>query len=124
MMKAGFIPDSISTDLHASSMNAGMKNMLDVMSKFLLMGESLDDVIKQSTWNPDKEIQVDDRVGSLSVGSPADVAVIRVDQGKFGFLDQLGVKVEGTQRLACEATLVNGKIEYDLNGRGGETFKN
>jgi dihydroorotase len=124
MMKAGFIPDSISTDLHASSMNAGMKNMLDVMSKFLVMGESLDDVIKQSTWNPAKEIHVDDRVGSLSVGSPADVAVIRVDQGKFGFLDQLGVKVEGTQRLACEATVVNGKIEYDLNGRGSETFKN
>jgi dihydroorotase len=124
MMKAGFIPDSISTDLHASSMNAGMKNMLDVMSKFLLMGESLDDVIKQSTWNPAKEIHVDDRVGSLSVGSPADVAVIRLDQGKFGFLDQLGVKVEGTQRLACEVTLVNGKIEYDLNGRGSETFKN
>jgi dihydroorotase len=124
MMKAGFVPDSISTDLHASSMNAGMKNMLDVMSKFLLMGESLDDVIKQSTWNPAKEIHVDDRVGSLSVGSPADVAVIRLDQGKFGFLDQLGVKVEGTQRLACEVTLVNGKIEYDLNGRGSETFKN
>jgi dihydroorotase len=124
MMKAGFIPDSISTDLHASSMNAGMKNMLDVMSKFLLMGESLDDVIKQSTWNPAKEIHVDDRVGSLSVGSPADVAVIRLDQGRFGFLDQLGVKVEGTQRLACEVTLVNGKIEYDLNGRGSETFKN
>ena len=95
MMKAGFIPDSISTDLHASSMNAGMKNMLDVMSKFLMMGESLDDVVKQSTWNPAKEIHVDDKVGSLSVGSPADVAVMRLDQGKFGFLDQVGVRVKG-----------------------------
>src|SRR5262245_29284544 len=58
LMKAGFVPDSISTDLHANSMNAGMKNMLDVMSKFLAMGMSLDDVVLRSTWNPAKEIQL------------------------------------------------------------------
>ncbi len=45
LMKAGFVPDSISTDLHTSSMNAGMKDMLNVMGKFLAMGMSLDDVI-------------------------------------------------------------------------------
>jgi dihydroorotase len=123
MMKAGFIPDSISTDLHASSMNAGMKNMLDVMSKFLMMGMTLDDVVVRSTWNPAKEIHVDDQVGSLAVGSRADIAVLRLDRGKFGFLDQLGVRVEGTERLACETTLVNGKVEFDLNGRAGEIFK-
>jgi dihydroorotase len=123
MMKAGFLPDSISTDLHTGSMNAGMKSMLDVMSKFLLMGMTLDDVVLKSTWNPAKEIHVDDQVGSLAVGSRADVAVLRVDHGKFGFLDQIGVKVEGTERLACEATLINGKVEYDLNGRASDTFK-
>ena len=115
MMKAGFIPDSISTDLHASSMNAGMKNMLDVMSKFLAMGMSLDDVILRSTWNPAKEIQLD-QLGSLSVGSAADVAVLRVDTGKFGFVDQSGVSYPGTQRLACEITLKDGKVVYDTNG--------
>ena len=51
-MKEGFVPDSISTDLHIGSMNAGMKDMLNVMDKFLAMGMSLDDVIARSTWNP------------------------------------------------------------------------
>jgi dihydroorotase len=121
MMKAGFTPDSISTDLHASSMNAGMKNQLDVMSKFLLMGEKLEDVILQSTSNPAKEIHLD-QVGHLSVGAPADVAVLRLEKGKFGFLDQTGIRVEGTERLACEGTLRDGKVVYDLNGLFGEPF--
>ena len=52
IVKAGFLPDSISTDLHTSSMNAGMKDMLNVMSKFLALGMPLPDVIARSTWNP------------------------------------------------------------------------
>jgi len=115
LMKAGFIPDSISTDLHASSMNAGMKNMLDVMSKFLLMGMSLEDVVLRSTWNPAKEIQLE-QLGHLSVGAPADIAVFRVERGKFGFADQSSLVVEGTQRLKCEATLRDGAVLYDANG--------
>ena len=122
MMKAGFLPDSISTDLHASSMNAGMKNMLDVMSKFLLMGMSLDDVILRSTWNPAKEIKLE-QVGHLSVGAPADVAVIRLETGRFGFLDQLGLRVDGTQRLGCELTLRDGKVVYDQNGLASDPFR-
>jgi len=59
MMQQGFPPDSISTDIHTSSMNAGMKDMLNVMDKFLAMGMSLDDVIAKSTWNPAKEIHHD-----------------------------------------------------------------
>jgi dihydroorotase len=115
LMKAGFIPDSISTDLHASSANAGMKDMLNVMSKFLAMGMSLDDVILRSTWNPAKEIQLE-QVGNLSVGSPADVAVFRVEHGRFGFVDQLSLSMEGTERLACEVTLRDGRVVYDTNG--------
>ena len=56
-MKEGFLPDSISTDLHIGSMNAGMKDMLNVMDKFLAMGMSLDDVMLRSTWNPAREIK-------------------------------------------------------------------
>ena len=124
MMKAGFKPDSISTDLHTGSMNAGMKSQLDVMSKFLLMGETLEEVILQSTWNPAKEIQLQ-QIGHLTVGAPADIALLRVETGKFGFVDQgsTNLKVEGTQRLSCEATFRDGKILYDLNGRGAETYR-
>jgi dihydroorotase len=118
LMKAGFIPDSISTDLHTASMNAAMKDMLNVMDKFLAMGMSLDDVILRSTWNPARQIQLD-QLGSLSVGSPGDVAVLRVEKGKFGFADPAGGRLDGSQRLTCEMTLRDGKVVYDLNGMTG-----
>jgi dihydroorotase len=114
-LKQGFPPDSISTDLHIGSMNSGMKDMLNVMDKFLAMGASLPDVIRQSTWNPAREIHREE-LGNLSVGSPADVAVLRLETGKFGFTDMFGAKLTGTQRLACELTVRNGKVVYDLNG--------
>src|SRR5262249_6917978 len=85
-MRLGFLPDSISTDLHVTSMNSGMKDMLNVMDKFLAMGLTLDDVIQRSTWNPAKEIKHEE-LGNLSVGSTADLAVLRVEKGDFGFTD-------------------------------------
>jgi dihydroorotase len=115
LMKAGFIPDSISTDLHISSMNAGMKDMLNVMGKFLAMGEPLKAVIAQSTWHPAREIK-QDALGHLSVGAIADIAVLRVEKGKFGYLDMFGAKLSGTERLVAEMTLKDGKIVYELNG--------
>jgi dihydroorotase len=114
-MKQGFLPDSISTDLHIGSMNSGMKDMLNVMGKFLAMGMTLDDVILRSTWNPAKEIHHDE-LGNLSVGAPADVAVLRLEKGSFGFTDMYGARLQGTSKLACELTLRNGKVVYDLNG--------
>ena len=121
LMKAGFVPDSISTDLHTSSMNAAMKDMLNVMSKFLVMGMSLDDVIARSTWNPAKQIQRE-QLGNLSVGSPADIAVLRVEKGRFGFVDPANGRIDGTQRLSCEMTLRDGKVVYDLNGLTAEKW--
>lgn len=115
LMKAGFVPDSISTDIHVSSMNAGMKDMLNVMDKFLAMGMSLDDVITKSTWNPAKEIKRED-LGNLSVGSTADITVLRLEKGKFGFVDMNSARLDGTQKLLCELTLRDGKVVYDLNG--------
>lgn len=115
MMKAGFIPDSISTDLHAGSMNAGMKDMLNVMDKLLAMGMPLDDVVVRSTWNPAREIKHEE-LGNLSVGAPADVAVLRLETGKYGFVDMNGAKLDGTRKLVCELTLRNGRVVYDLNG--------
>ena len=111
----GFVPDSISTDLHIGSMNAGMKNMLNVMSKFLNIGMPLDDVIARSTWNPAREIKHEE-IGHLSVGAPADVAVLRVEHGDFGFVDVNGARMRGNQKLVCELTVRDGKVVYDLNG--------
>lgn len=113
--KEGFYANSISTDLHISSMNAGMKDMLNVMSKMLALGMSLDDVIVRSTWNPAREIQHEE-LGHLSNGAIADVAVLRLEKGKFGFVDQHGGRLDASQKLVCELTLRDGKVVYDLNG--------
>jgi dihydroorotase len=114
-IQQGFLPDSISTDLHIGSMNAGMKDMLNVMDKFLALGLSVDDVIVRSTWNPAHEIHHDE-LGNLSVGSPADVAVLRVANGEFGFTDMYGAKMRGNKKFVCEMTVRTGKVVYDLNG--------
>jgi dihydroorotase len=114
-IKEGFVPDSISTDLHIGSMNSGMKDMLNVMDKFLALGLSLDDVVLRSTWNPAKEIRHEE-VGHLSPGAVADVAVLRLEKGSYGFVDTYGARLRGTQKLTCELTLRNGKVVYDLNG--------
>jgi dihydroorotase len=114
-IQQGFVPDSISTDLHIDSMNSGMKNMLNVMSKFLNMGMTLEDVVARSTLNPAREIKRED-LGRLSVGAPADVAVLQVEKGNFGFVDVFGARLSGHQRLVCELTVRDGLVVYDLNG--------
>lgn len=115
LMKAGFVPDSISTDLHTSSMNSGMKDMLNLMGKFLAMGMPLADVVMRSTWNPAREIGLE-QLGNLSIGSPADVAIVRLEKGRFGFVDPVGGLMESSSRLSCEMTLRDGRVVYDLNG--------
>ncbi|HEY9430594.1 MAG TPA: amidohydrolase/deacetylase family metallohydrolase [Blastocatellia bacterium] len=116
-IKQGFAPDSISTDLHVGSMNSGMKDIVNVMSKFLNLGMPLQEIILKSTWNPAREIRRE-KFGHLSVGAPADVAVFRLDRGDFGFVDTDKMLMKGPQRLACEMTLMGGNLMWDLNGRG------
>ena len=113
--KEGYYADTISTDMHINSMNAGMKDMLNVMSKFLALGMPLDQVIAKSTWAPARAIK-QEGLGHLSAGAVADVAVLRVENGKFGFVDQNGARLSGTQKLTSEMTIKDGKIVYDLNG--------
>jgi dihydroorotase len=92
-----------------------------VMSKFLNMGMSLDDVIYRSTWNPARIIHREE-LGHLSVGAMADVAVLRLDKGKFGFVDSWGAGMYGTQLLRGELTVASGLVVYDLNGITRESW--
>jgi dihydroorotase len=121
-LQQGFAPDSISTDLHTGSMNAGMKTMTNSMSSILNLGSSLDQVIAMSTWNPAKQIKRTD-LGSLDAGAEADVAVLRVDKGQFGFVDSAGASNTGNQRIVAELTLRGGRVAWDLNGRASENWK-
>lgn len=116
-IQQGFIANTISSDLHVGSMNSGMKDMTNLLSKFMAMGLSLQDVILRATWNPAKVIKRTD-LGNLSVGTVADVAVFTLRNGNFGFLDVRGNKQMGTQKLEAELTIRAGKIVWNLNGTG------
>ena len=121
-LSAGFKPNSISTDLHTGSMNGGMKDMLNVMSKFINMGLNIQEVIERSTWNPAKIIQREE-LGHLSIGAVADIAVLSIDEGDFGFVDVTGYKIKGDKKFVCELTLREGKVVWDLNGITKPLFK-
>ena len=114
-IEQGFLPDVISTDLHFWSMNAGMKDMTNLLSKFLNLGMSLPQVITGSTWNPAQVIQRPE-LGHLTPGAEADVAVFRLHEGDYGFMDTRGRMMKGTQKLEAELTLRAGKVVWDLNG--------
>ena len=114
-LRNGFFPNSISTDIHAHSMNTSMKDILTCMSKFLALGMNLHDVIQAVTWNPAREIHHEE-LGHLSVGAVADISLLDLRKGKFGFYDYTGERIASDQKFECEMTIRAGKIVYDLNG--------
>ena len=115
MIKQGFKPDSISTDLHVDSMNGATKDMLNVASKLMAIGLTLQEVVADMTAHPAHQIKRDD-LGNLSVGSVADIAVLSIQKGHFGFTDMVNTRVDGSQKLVDELTIKDGRIVYDLNG--------
>ena len=121
-MRQGFKPDVISTDLHTQSMNGGMKDLANVMSKFINMGMSVQDAVLRTTVNPARVISRPD-LGHLSPGSEADVAVFNLRRGDFGFLDVRGTKLKGNQKLEAEITIRAGKIVWDLNGTAAPVWE-
>jgi dihydroorotase len=116
-----FFPDSISTDLHTASMNAGMKDMTEVMSKILNLGSPMTDVVRMSTWNPAKQIRRPG-LGNLDVGSEADIAVLKVHQGDFRLVDSAGASKAAKQRITCELTVRAGRVVWDVNGRAAQDW--
>ena len=113
-MKGGLLPNTMGTDLHTGSMNGAMKDQLNVLSIFMALGMDLKSVISRSTWAPAQAISREE-LGNLSVGSVADIAVLGVRNGKFGFRDIDGNRLEGKQKIECELTVRGGSVVYDLN---------
>jgi len=103
-------------------MNAGMKSMLNIMAKYLNMGMSLEEVMLRATWNAAKSIKRDD-LGNLTEGMVADVSVLSLLNGNFGFIDAGGNKLEGNRKLEAELTIRAGKIVWDLNGIAAQKLK-
>jgi dihydroorotase len=112
-VKAGFYPNSISTDMHANK-KYRMNDMLDLMSKFLALGMSIPEVIGTVTWNPAREIRHEE-LGNISEGAIADLAILQVCNDNIIFYDDAGYKIDGKKRFECETTIKSGKIVYRLN---------
>jgi len=119
--KQGLWPNSFGTDEHRTSMNSGMKNMLNVMSKYMNIGMSVPEIIARGSWNAAKSIKRED-LGNLSEGSVADIVVLSIVNGKFGFVDSGQNRIEGSGKLEAELTVRAGRIVWDLNGLAANTY--
>jgi dihydroorotase len=115
----GFVPDTISTDLHKGSVGIQQSDMPNVMSKMMLLGMSFQEVLVRSTMNPAKEIGRYPELGTLGVGRVADIAVLEEQSGVFAFKDAWPAKRLGTKRLECVLTVRGGKVVYER--RSGTT---
>ncbi|MCC6167718.1 MAG: amidohydrolase/deacetylase family metallohydrolase [Caldilineaceae bacterium] len=114
-MQNGFGPDSISTDLHTHNVHGVVVDMQTTMNKILNIGMPLQEVILRSTVTPAREIGHPE-LGHLSVGAEADVAVFKLLEGEFSFVDCGKAKMHGTQKLECQMTLRAGEIVFDPTG--------
>ncbi len=112
-VKQGFMPDSISTDLHTG--NFTVLSMTQVMSKFLAMGVPLQDLIRRSTVNPAREINRPE-LGTLSVGKEADIAVLQQLDGPFSYIDCGFARMDGKGKLIARMTVRAGRIVFDPSG--------
>jgi dihydroorotase len=111
-VQQGFIPDTISADLFSNTPYTSGINLANVMSKFLCLGVSLEDVIRRTTLNPAQIINRPD-LGSLTVGSTADIGVFEMLKGDFSYLGTGGGKIKGDRKLQCVLTMFGGDIVYD-----------
>jgi hypothetical protein len=109
----GFPPDTISTDLHKSSLNIQQSDMPNVMSKMMFLGMSFAEVLVRSTVNPAKEVGRYPELGTLGVGRVADIAVLAERTGVFAFKDSWPAKRLATRQLECVLTVRDGKVVYE-----------
>jgi dihydroorotase len=100
-IKDGFIPDSISTDLHTGNVAGVVIDMQTCMNKILNIGVPLPQVIEMSTVAPARELRRPE-LGTLSIGSPADIAVFALEEGTFTYVDCEQTTLTATS--ACAAT--------------------
>jgi dihydroorotase len=109
-MKQGAPPDTISSDIHAASINTpGYPTLPNVMSKFLALGLSLEEVVTRATWEPAKIIGHVPGLGTLQVGAPADLSILEVVEGPVEFVDTKNNKRSGTRKLVPWLTVKGGR---------------
>jgi len=109
VLRAGFWPDTISTDWNVTSKTTGVVDLPNCMSKYLGYGMSVSEAIACATVNAARTFDVFRDRGTLNVGAPADVAVLELRDGEFEFVDNYENRIKGRQRLFPFATVLAGK---------------
>ena len=108
-LNQGFRPDTLSTDWNTTSRTTGVVDFANVMSKFLMFGMPLNQVVARATVNAARVFEAFNDRGTLNVGAQADVALLELREGTFEFLDNYQGKRSGRQRLFPIATVIGGK---------------
>jgi len=108
MLKNSFLPDVISSDVHAISIDGPAYDLLTTMSKFLALGVPLPEVIRATTINPACSVRLEDR-GTLRPGLLGDATVLTLEQGRFALTDVLGETLQAEQKLACRGIVLGGR---------------
>jgi dihydroorotase len=114
-IQQGLPPDTVSTDMHRRSHHGSMHDLVAVLSKLAALGVTVPDLVRRSTAAPADAIGRPD-LGRLAEGASADIALLRLEAGRFSFVDVKGARVEGTERLSCELTLREGRVVWDRRG--------
>ena len=106
----GFRPDTISSDLHRFNIASPVHDLATTLSKFLLLGLSIDDVVAMATTAPAASLgAAGQSLGRLAVGTEADVTVLRLEDGRFTLTDSAGTAREARQRLVPTAVVRGGR---------------
>ena len=108
-MAQGFWPDTVSTDWNVKSRGTGVVDFPNVVSKFLMFGMSVSQVIACATTSAARVFPAFEDRGTLNIGAPADVAILELREGSFEFVDNYKGTRTGKQRLFPVATVLNGK---------------
>ncbi|MDW7982689.1 MAG: amidohydrolase/deacetylase family metallohydrolase [Thermomicrobium sp.] len=109
LLAEGILPDTISSDIHQLAIQGPMFDLPTTLSKFLALGLSLPEVIERATVRPARIIGRPE-LGSLAEGTPADIALFRLEEGDFTFYDVSMQARQGRQLLVNTVTLVAGRV--------------
>ena len=108
MLASGFLPDTISSDVHKLSINGPAFDLVTTLSKFLCMGMSLSEVIATATSNAAFALKRPE-LGSLKPGSVGDATILSVDDGEFDYVDTMGEHMTGNRKINSRGVVIGGK---------------
>jgi dihydroorotase len=115
MLANGFLPDTISSDVHQLCINGPAFDQVTTLSKFLCLGMPLNDVIAASTVNPAMALRRPE-LGSLKPGSVGDATILKIKEGRFDYVDVVGEHLEGDRKIASEGVVIAGKWWHPKEG--------